>query len=443
MSKNMYRLTLILVSLFLAMNLGCQGSSSGEKKEAPTGGAPEGQTTKVFPNGIMIDIAKLVELREDQSNFPEFKENLNVFQARISIPETLYKASTEIRRSHKADAVNPGYEVVPKASAEYKDGYYVVTDTFRLFERSLVKSSVAYKVYVDEKAAAGNTVILLPDLVVPKVTDKALTLDALGMASGKYEFGNLILERDAVLFTQGAEIQLFTNRLISDQARIETFSHEEAIKAADDLDNGRSGGAIYLQAKTGTGSLHVEMRGTKGGKGAIGDNASGTGTTGGTGADGVAYTECEPHPRFAVSVPRESDVLMMVNRPIETQRCYSWCERNPGSGGQGGKGPTGGKGKKGGTGGSSGTINILVNKAQPNVQITVNRIPGEGGEGGEGGKGGSGGAGGAAGSQPRSCKAASAGATGPTGDQGPKGDSGDVIELDNTSSVIVDGKEIL
>ncbi|XGC81170.1 collagen-like protein [Bdellovibrio bacteriovorus] len=425
---------LLFAATMMIANIGCQNGSSNNPKSSPENSTQEQSKTKVFPNGIKIEIVKLIELREDQSNLQEFKDSLNIYQARISIPENLYTASTEIRRSHNADAVSPSYKAVPKTSAEYKEGYYIVIDTFRLFESDLVKRTISYKVYVDERPTAVNTLVLLPDLVITRDSQKAKTLNSLKMSSGRYEFGNLIMERNALLETRGADIEIFTNRLISDYATIQTFSAEEAAIEARDLDNGRSGGKIYIQANSATGSLRVELRGTAGGKGAVGENAQGTGAKGAAGSDAKLGRICEPRTKFYS--------LKLVKPMAAPHFCEHFCSKEAGQGGKGGQGPAGGKGKMGGTGGSTGMLHVLVKKSEAAFDVILFAYPGVGGSGGDGGFGGPGGPGGEGGKGQRLCADGATGAAGEKGPQGPAGDIGRTGETD-ISSIIIDGIQIL
>lgn len=424
----------LFVAALMIANIGCQNGSSNKPKPSSETIAPEQSKTKVFPNGIKIEITKLIELRDDQSNLEEFKNNLNIYQTRIFIPENLYTASTEIRRSHNADAVSPAYKTVSKKEAEFKEGYYVVIDTFRLFESDLVKKAISYKVYVDEKPTAVNTSVILPDLVITRDSQKTKTLDMFKMSSGRYEFGNLIMERYALLETRGADIEIFTNRFISDYATIQTFSAEEAVVEARELDNGRSGGKIYLQANSATGNLRVELRGTAGGKGAVGENATGIGSKGATGSNAKLGRICEPRTKF--------NSLPTVKLMASPQFCEHFCSSDAGHGGKGGQGPAGGKGKIGGTGGSTGMLNVLVKKSEPSFDVILFAYPGFGGSGGDGGSGGAGGPGGDGGNGHRLCNNGSPGAQGDQGPQGPMGDTGRIGDID-VSSIIIDGIQIL
>lgn len=212
----------------------------------------------------------------------------------------------------------------------------------------------------------------------------------------------LVLKPGAQFITQGLNLKLEITELVSENATIRSFKVDQT---AQDFTTGRSGGQLELSVGRVVGTLSVEMRGERGGRGRPGPaaDASLKGPTGVHGMDTV-WT----------SSSRGSGSLTLIISGTD--------------GAPGGSGAPGFPGLAGMRGGDSGRAYLkIADSSDANIQI--DNIAGLGGDGGNGGPGGEGGEGGEAGGcqGPVSCPIQSPGprgAQGPQGPQGPIGPSG-------------------
>lgn len=226
----------------------------------------------------------------------------------------------------------------------------------------------------------------------------------------------LTLLEGAVIATNGQEIKLDVQELVSNNGVIDTTPYEPAPSIGV---SGLAGGMVHLTAAVGHGNLNITAAGQNGGngsKGAMGNSGS-QGAPGGNAA--VNYTtEC------TLAVPFLS--LFMID-PDHHSHCFKnwYCSAETGDGGQGARGGIGHAGLIGGNGGDSSPVLIEIEDPK-DIVVRVNPKVGVGGTGGPGGDGGSGGAGGIAGIRDSGnlCRAAAQGPQGPRGAQGPQGPSG-------------------
>lgn len=210
--------------------------------------------------------------------------------------------------------------------------------------------------------------------------------------------GRLFLTKNAVLTTNGQDLLLRLDELVSDGGLIRTFPPDA--KATINI-RGRSGGQIAIYSKRAQGNLSFELRGEDGGHGSAGQR----GYSGANGIDGKGIARSE---KIEGSI---------IGRTI----CAVGKQPTPGA--VGGKGFTGLSGQ---AGGHSGRL-ILQITEEDELQFHVERISGRGGFGGKGGPGGIGGRGGGI-PDPRVCQdqRASNGNTGSIGDDGKDGMNGEI-----------------
>ncbi|CAE78551.1 putative collagen-like surface protein [Bdellovibrio bacteriovorus HD100] len=178
----------------------------------------------------------------------------------------------------------------------------------------------------------------------------------------EFHYKEVILKKNAVLFTMGHRVRLHIDRLESDGARIQTLSPEFKAGVGQP---GRHGGHINLDVGTAKGSLRIQMLGQDGGAGKAGaaPDESMRGLKGEDGKSGLCAD--------------------------------SGANLEQASGKDGGKGQQGNRGSNGSPGGDSGTLEVTIQSGK-DFQLDHFRSPGQGGAGGAGGKGGPGGYGGKA-----------------------------------------------
>nr|BFD67381.1 hypothetical protein HAGR004_24030 [Bdellovibrio sp. HAGR004] len=426
---------IFLISILSSHLLACQGTG-GNSPQTPTvkasdNNAQEANPRRVLAEGVVIEVKKVTDLREDRSNYPEFKRNLNIYETKLSIPENIYVNQLEIKRSFSSLAVNPAYEAVSKIDAKYVSGRYVISDRLDLWKHDRTQKTVTYRIYSQEKLIAESTYSLTPDLVVASES-KVTTLQSLGISSGAYKFGIIFIEKGNILRTEGQQVYLEVGRLYAeDTATIESFSREEAEKVPAPGQVGKDGGYLSLRAGMAMGHLNINMRGTAGGEGLPAAAQTGVGAKGARGSDAEIYQSCTGGEVFR-------DVL--VERPAR-RICEFICVKRPSSGASGGQGPKGYRGGMGMIGGHSGSVDISVSTG-PFFTASLTVEPGLGGPGGIGSEGGMGGEGGDPGSGRRGCDGAVKGAQGAQGEKGDRGASGP-LGVQERSTITVNGQSII
>lgn len=231
------------------------------------------------------------------------------------------------------------------------------------------------------------------------------------------KIGRLIFMQDAVLSTDGADLNLVVDEVISHGGTISTLPISTSPKLGE---AGRSGGSLHFEARTGRGHLVILAEGQKGGTGVRGSKGS-SGPKGPRGNNGEVDYELDC--MFASPELRSFD----PDRP-EPRPCFKrwFCSRQTGDGGRGGKGAKGTTGGAGGVGGSSAKVLVKIDDPSA-LRVSTEVSAGSGGVGGLGGDGGDGGAGGDPGSRDsrKKCRVANHGPNGPIGDRGDKGPDGE------------------
>jgi hypothetical protein len=287
-----------------------------------------------------------------------------------------------------------------------------------------VVAGTTYHYGLTSNDSGASTVKKTLDITVPR--DLAISgVTALPSVTG---IGRFIISKGSKITTNGKDIDISVDQIISDGGVIETFPEGQTAQAGT---SGRPGGKVAIHAKTGSGVLYVTARGEAGGASNVVGTPGGPGSPGYPGANAVCgFRDNDAACGAEISQFNEwknkcaqggifNDIFCKV-----LERFY--CKAQPGNGGQGTSGLMGGPGGVGFSGGDSG--NVLVEISDPtNIQINPTSIAGAGGVGGPGGPGGVGGNGGAPGVRDHLniCTGfgiwGGKGAPGPTGQTGPSG----------------------
>jgi hypothetical protein len=231
----------------------------------------------------------------------------------------------------------------------------------------------------------------------------------------------LFLGGNAVLVTEGRDVEIAVEEIIARGAVIETFSSSET--AGEKL-VGRSGGTVRLVAKTATGKLTIVGRGEKGGRGE-------TGVPGMAGFKGQAGSPAEVATCKSPGMDeRYCKLILLPYLPQVTPgdkmaRMIFSCTKPPTHGQLGGPGSPGYPGGQGAKGGDAARLFVQIENPA-DLDLSWEQLGGMGGDGGPGGNGGPGGPGGDPGAQDQyhGCPHALQGGQGPTGQTGPTGPQG-------------------
>lgn len=424
-------LTIMLLTIGVA---GCQQAADQVAETTPAAMTQKNMNRPVrelMSNGIVIEIKKAVELRNDRTNYTDFKNNLNVYETTMTIPEQVFTGDLQISRSLNALALNPRFETIAKHDAEFVNGHYVIKHRLKLWESDLIPKTLTYKFYSHETLSGESSATFYPDLIIPSQNEAGVTtLQSLKIKTGSYDFGVVFFENRSLLRTEGAYLRIRAQRLFADQAAVESFSAEKAREIPVSGTVGLNGGRVIIEAQQAMGDLSITMRGTDGGQGYAGLLQTASGKKGATGTAGVrAKGPCEHvGPKSVLSGDTWAAPAAII---------CEWTCHKPGNGGVGESGAAGNRGGNGMPGGASGLAQVIIEKELGRFTVNVESLPGYGGPGGIGSEGGLGGAGGDPGAIANGChegaQAGAQGARGPKGADGDKGPDGLIEE----SSVII------
>lgn len=132
--------------------------------------------------------------------------------------------------------------------------YFVAFVWIVLFVILFSTQGCAEKPQENSQGKAPDKTEALKDLVIQEPTK---------FPSSQYLVVNrLIFARDGRLITQGADLRIEANEILSDEGVIEPFGADVAALPGMP---GRSGGNITIKAKSGRGTLYVYGRGQNGG----------------------------------------------------------------------------------------------------------------------------------------------------------------------------------
>jgi len=233
------------------------------------------------------------------------------------------------------------------------------------------------------------------------------------------KIGRLIFLEGGVLSTEGADVDLVVDEIISYNGTIRTKPSAVPSQAGAD---GLSGGTLRLRARLGRGHLTILAEGQDGAQGA-------KGLAGARGAQGNKGHSASVKSRSVCPLSVGTELFRDGPSPIDRCRRESYCAHQTGDGGRGATGGQGSAGAAGGRGGGAAAIQVQIDDPSL-IKVVTKSLAGAGGLGGEGGGGGIGGTGGKAGDRDRGnmCRQASRGPEGPRGargNDGPPGISGE------------------
>ncbi|WP_408096859.1 hypothetical protein ACJVC5_17610 [Peredibacter sp. HCB2-198] len=349
--------TLMLLSLVACNSGGGGGSSSStqsenyaDTKKDEVGSDSDKPANSVETDRLLIVPKRKVELEADFSNFTEFRDNINRYEVVFEVKSGDFSNATLECRKMIYDRTDS------TVFGRFKDNSSEATVDLTVLEND--PNEVNYKC-----SATDNGVLLdAVEFKIPKsyVIRGQKTLQA---AINATEISTLVLDKGAELSTNGEDINLKVDELISNDGKVVTY-HAENITKTFENRPGASGGVIDLTVNKGIGAITFELRGMNGG----------------------AQTR----------VPEKNPALTPFN-PAKNGTCHpsgeyrktdTRCMGKPGD-----KGAIGLQGFKGMPGGNSGILNLKTISEQ-NLNISIVHFPGKGAIGGNGGKGGVGGPGG-------------------------------------------------
>jgi hypothetical protein len=388
--------SIALMTMLLTLAACNGGSDSGSKKEAAS--IPEKTDTPSYTNkpqeqedepsnaeDFTIKKTRKVNLDKTSfSNFEAYKNNLNNWKIKFEARSAAY--NNAVIECKKITA-NQSDQNILNASFDNK-GIAELELTIEKDDPTKVDFNCKIS---DREFEIKSTKIELTKSVL--VTEKK-NLIALALSDSD-TIETLVLDEGAVLITDGKNVNLTMNELVSNGGKIVTFDSEVPYVPTPN-EAGKSGGIINLVTKKARGSITFELRGLPAG---IQTHAQ---------ADQFQFPAVDP--------------ALNGQNVDQLKRCRP----NVGNGRQGHKGLIGYQGLKGFKGGDAGLL-LFRSLDQNSLKIHVLPLPGNGGTGGPGGKGGPGGAGGKGGTWWQYMVGNGVcqdGPQGPPGDQGVLGETG-------------------
>lgn len=375
--------TFVLITMMGALTAcgGGQGSkSSSSSPEFEVQKSPIEQEKEIENEDFRMTKFRKVQLNDDLSNMKEFKDNINNWIVRV---EAKSFTKTDDEFECKKFQVNHTDHFTSKASFN-ENGIAEVNLTVEGDDPLKVDFECSHT------GSEAVSISLRKSLIISEKTNMIAA-----SLSDTSAIETLILEKEAVLVTEGKTVTLTFNELISEGGKIVTFEENKDFKSPDDQE-GKSGGIINFLSYKAQGELFVELRGLPGG----------------------AQTKTKPAMTHIPPAGRELNGKNSGNRAL--------C-----NGKQGHTGYQGEKGFKGLKGGDSGMIFFRATN-ESNLRLKVSYHPGAGQPGGAGGKGGPGSNGGKGGEfikkglKHGSCDRGAPGAQGAdglSGDRGPGGNN--------------------
>jgi hypothetical protein len=348
--------SLILCALLVA------ACNSADKKKSPTPvrktsplsslekpDQPRPEVENDIPvSDLKITKSRVVKLEKDFSNAEDFKSHINTFAINFEAESGhFYGASVECRENIFSR------DTIFKMKAKFDEEG--LKATLKL-SANPVSESTEYICDVSD----GDEILTTKSITLNKsyIVSGLKTFHSLGI---KKEVETLYLENGAVVSSDGLDIDIKINELISHKAKIVTFPSEMIDKTPDNI-HGPSGGSMKLEVAEGLGEIAFELRGLNGGKQTF-----------------IPEKITTPQ----VADPR-SDGNCEGYHDKKDKKCF---------GKRGLQGFEGLPGFKGMNGGDSGILELKTD-ANKDFRITVSIQPGQGSQGGDGGLGGPGGPGG-------------------------------------------------
>jgi len=330
-------------------------TACGKKEESSKTSKNLTSTQKIVLKDFEITKKRKVQLKEDLSNKQEFKANINSFEISIKslggqISGALIQCSKDLMNTKK-NSIDSKFE---------KDHGTVGNLSINLNTEDQLNTPV-HCVIKDQNSIIGKFKFELQKSII--VADKKYAQN-LNLGTGPIDI--LLLESGADIITNGANINLEMNELLSFDGAISTFDEERSHNPVNDTP-GISGGKITLKTKTSSGKIRINL----------------------IGLDAGMQTKIPPTITEIPTFSESKNGECTKHRGIDSN--YKKDEKCFGKKGQ--KGFKGLTGYPGYNGGNSGSI-YLSNEGKSNLIFEINYKPGKGSSGGRGGEGGKGGAGG-------------------------------------------------
>jgi hypothetical protein len=334
--------------------LSCHPQESDSKKQGKSGSEniSQDQDQEEGREGLYFDVkvARKTEFKKDFSNFERYKQDLNTFEVQFKAVIGKY----------------PGVDIECRKDLFDRDRIVFRTKFDKLGEFAKVEVSIDEKnptrVNLDCRLIDRGEEIYSQKIKLKKSFIISGTQNIVTSGVGFEEIESLVLDEGSTLVTESMTIAFKVKDLISNNAKIITYSHEDARKTTPNR-NGASGAVINIEAENSFGKLSVEMRGTDG---AVQLNIP-TQNTDIPPADSSLDGTCNGE-------TFEADYDGSFFKP---QRCFG----KPGF-----QGRKGFKGFDGYRGGDSGRFNLKVN-SEDQLNLDILLIPGNGSDGAKGGLG--------------------------------------------------------
>jgi hypothetical protein len=351
--KHSIALMTMLLTL-AACNGGSGGGSKKTKTPPPTAPAASNYTGEKEEPGnetpldteFQITKTRKEELQSDLSNFDAYKKELNNWKIKIQSRSGSYQGAKVVCKNIAADSL-------AKTQSSLMD--YQGKAELELSVDSPNEMKVDYKCKIlDRDIEIGRVLIQLKKSILVSGKQNIIALSL----SDSAKIETLVLDTGAVLLTDGANVNLTMNELISNGGKIATYDADVAYVPLPN-EPGKSGGVININTERANGTIAFELRGLP----------AGTQTK----AQSDQYQD-QPADR---SLDGHGNI----------------CIGDRGIGKKGHTGLPGLPGVVGHKGGDAGHL-IFRSSASNTLKMKVLPLPGAGGLGGPGGKGGQGGPGG-------------------------------------------------
>ena len=339
--------------------LSCQSQEKDTQKTKKTNSEniSQAQSEDEVSLDFKVKVSQKTELKKDFTNFEEFKKDINKFKVDFkAISGKFSGVDVECRK-----------DLFDRDRIEFKTKFdklgTVATIDLSIDEKNPGLVSFNCRFLDRGIEVAKETIKLKKSFVISGIQN----IYTAGL--GFEDIETLVLDEGSILVTEGMTVTLNVKNLVSKNAKIITFSEEEALKTITNRD-GASGLLININAENAVGKLNVELRGTDGAPQII------------IPADNTDIPLRDPRLDGTCNGETfEADYDGSIDKPY---RCF---------GKNGFSGNKGFPGLKGFNGGATGRF-ILKIKSECLLNLSINYFPGNGGKGGKGGLGSKGGPGG-------------------------------------------------
>lgn len=409
--------------------LSCHPQESDSKKQSKSGSEniSQDQDQEEGKEGLYFDVkvSRKTELKKDFSNFEKYKEDLNTFEVQFKAAIGKY----------------PGVEVECRKDLFDRDRIVFRTKFDKLGELANVQLNIdeknPIKVNFDCTLFDQGEEIFSQKIKLKKSFIISGTQNIMTSGVGFEDIDTLVLDEGSVLVTESMAVAFKVKNLISKNAKIITYSFEDARKTIPNR-QGADGSVIKIDADNTLGKLSVEMRGTDGAP------------------RNIVLLQNTDTPQRDASLNGTCDGETLRGERNgwfpKPERCF---------GKRGYKGTKGFNGSNGLNGGNSGRFILKVN-SEDQLDLDIQMIPGRGSEGAKGGQGSKGSLGGIGStvkifiqdSDHHGCAACKIinsvekykfpdGAEGPEGDAGDQGKPGFDGEIETSSVEYLKSNELI